>query len=430
MDLVVDLHIHSHFSRATSKDMDLPNLYKWGKIKGINIIGTGDFTHPAWFSQIQDELEPAEPGLFKLKDELAKIQDQQLPESVKSNLIRFILTAEISTIYSKYDRVRKLHHLIVAPDLATVSAINSSLSQIGNLKSDGRPILGLDSARLLKIILDINPNCLLIPAHIWTPWFSLFGSKSGFNTIEEAFGNLSNHIFAVETGLSSDPFMNWRFSALDHLTLVSHSDAHSPSKLGLEANVLNCQLSYQDIVGAVKTNDQRMLGTIEFFPQEGKYHYDGHRSCGISLSPDDSFRHRNLCPKCGKKLTLGVDHRVGELADRPVDFKPQNHKQVEYIVPLAEILAEIRQVKSSQNQFVLTEYLRVTAALGSEFSLLRQISLDDISRVGFSQLSLAISRLRSGQVSVQPGYDGVFGVIKVLSQLSSSSTYSGQTSLL
>lgn len=410
--------------------MDLPNLYKWGKIKGINIIGTGDFTHPGWFEQIQQQLEPAEPGLFKLKDELAKVQDQQLAESLKPQLIRFILTTEISTIYSKDNQTRKLHQLIVAPDFFTVSAINSQLSQIGNLKSDGRPILGLNSAKLLEIILAINPNCLFIPAHIWTPWFSLFGSKSGFNSIEEAFGDLSHQIYAVETGLSSDPFMNWRFSDLDRLTLVSHSDAHSPSKLGREANIINCQLSYQDIFDAIKTNDQRMVGTIEFFPQEGKYHYDGHRSCAVCLSPQDSFRHRNLCPKCGKKLTLGVDHRVGELANRPADFRPFSHKKVEYIVPLGEIIAEIKQVKSASNQKVTAEYHRLIATLGPEFSILRQISLDTVSQAGFFQLAQALGKMRSGQVSLQPGYDGVYGVVKLLNSLPSTPSSIGQISLL
>ncbi|OGL53873.1 DNA helicase UvrD [Candidatus Shapirobacteria bacterium RBG_13_44_7] len=421
MELVVDLHVHSHYSRATSKDMDLEHLYQWGKIKGINIIGTGDFTHPKWFEEIQNKLEPAELGLFKLKDDLTQEQDKTLPENVKKNLIRFILTVEISNIYSKNGKVRKLHHLIIAPDFKTVSALNVRLSLIGNLKSDGRPILGLDSYELLKICLETNPDILFIPAHIWTPWFSLFGSRSGFDSLQEAFGNLSSQIFAIETGLSSDPFMNWRLSTLDHITITSNSDAHSPRNLGREATVLNCDLNYSEIIQAFKTNDQRLVGTVEFFPEEGKYHYDGHRSCGVCLSPSESEKLHNLCPKCGQPLVLGVDHRVADLDDRPHDFRPPHHKQVEYIIPLTEILAEIRQVKSSNNQKVATEYHQVISALGNEFFILRKLSLEEIKESGYPQLARALSKMRQGQIVVQPGYDGIYGVIKVLSENSQMS---------
>jgi len=304
MELLADFHIHSHYSRATSKDMDLPHLYQWGKIKGINIIGTGDFTHPKWFAEIQENLEPAEPGLFKIRDDLAREVDKTLPDSICGNLLRFILSVEISNIYSKGGKVRKLHHLITCPDLAAVTTLTDRLSRIGNLHSDGRPILGLDSKELLKIVLDTHPDNLLIPAHIWTPWFSLFGSRSGFDSISQAFEELSSYIRAIETGLSSDPFMNWRLSQLDGIAITSNSDAHSPKNLGREATVFNCDLNYLEIINAVKTNDQRLLGTIEFFPEEGKYHYDGHRACGVSLSPPESEKLHNLCPVCGELLVL------------------------------------------------------------------------------------------------------------------------------
>lgn len=413
MELIVDLHIHSHYSRATSRDMNLETLYRWGKIKGINVIGTGDFTHPQWFTEIQEKLVPAEPGLFKLRDDLASHQDQQLPEILRDNLIRFILTVEISNIYSKKEKVRKLHNVIISPGFEAVSEINARLSQIGNLKADGRPILGLDSKELLRITLETSPDNLFIPAHIWTPWFAMFGSKSGFDTVEDAFEELSPHIVAIETGLSSDPFMNWRLSQLERMTMVSNSDAHSARKLGREANVINSELNYADIIGAIRSGDARMVGTIEFFPQEGKYHYDGHRICGISLSPEESKKLDNICPRCGKPLVLGVDHRVNEIADRPESFKPVNHKQVEYIIPLAEMIAEIHGTKSSSSKKVEEEYFSLTAKLGNEFSILRKVRPDQFAAEGFHQIGESIRRMREGQVHIEPGYDGVYGIIKV-----------------
>lgn len=427
MELVVDLHVHSHYSRATSKDMDLSHLYRWGKIKGINVIGTGDFTHPKWFSEIQQNLEPAESGLFKIRENLAGEIDKTLPDSIRENLLRFILSVEISNIYSKGGRVRKLHHLIICPDLIAATTLTDRLARIGNLHSDGRPILGLDSQELLKMVLDTHPDNLLIPAHIWTPWFSLFGSRSGFDSITEAFEELSPHIRAIETGLSSDPFMNWRLSQLDGITITSNSDAHSPKNLGREATVLNCDLNYPEIVAALKTNDHRLIGTIEFFPEEGKYHYDGHRACGVCLSPPESEKLNNLCPVCGEALVLGVDHRVADLDDRPHDYRPPNHKQVEYIIPLTELIGQTKSVGKSSKK-VDEEYLRLYSSLGDEFSILRKINIDEINHAGFPLIADAINLMRQGKIEVKPGYDGVYGVIRVKS--SSIPQSPGQMNLL
>ena len=411
-ELIVDLHIHSHYSRATSKDCNLEGLYRWGKLKGITVIGTGDFTHPDWFAELRDKLEMAEGGLYQLKSELADEIDKSLPASVHGNTIRFVPTVEIAAIYSKGGKVRKLHQLIVAPDFKAVSEINACLERIGNLKADGRPILGIDSKELLRLTLEAAPDSLYIPAHIWTPWFGMFGSKSGFDSIEEAFEELSPHIRVIETGLSSDPSMNWRVKNLDGLAITSNSDVHSPGKLGREATVVNAELSYDDIIGAYKTNDERLVGTIEFFPEEGKYHADGHRTCGVRFTPEETKAHDGKCPKCGKPLVVGVDYRVSELAERPADYMPKNPKQVEYIIPLPEIIAELKGVKSVSSKAVVDECEKLYAALGDEFSILRKLPIDQI-RAASPQLGLAIERLRNRDVVLDPGYDGVFGTIKV-----------------
>lgn len=410
MELIVDLHLHSHYSRATSKDSTLEGNYRWGKIKGINIIGTGDFTHPDWFAEIHSKLEPAENGLFKLKDEIAKEIDKTLPESVQNNIIRFVLTVEISNIYSKYGKVRKLHNVVIVPDFPTASKINAQLDRIGNLKADGRPILGMDSKELLRITLDSHPDSLFIPAHIWTPWFAMFGSKSGFDTVEEAFEELALHVVAIETGLSSDPAMNWRLSQLDRMTIVSHSDAHSPQKLGREANVIDCELSYKEIIDAIKTNDERFIGTIEFFPEEGKYHYDGHRACGVYWKPHETKAHNDTCSVCKKPVTVGVEYRVDSIADRPFGYEPENHKQVEYIIPLVEIIADMKQAGVG-SKGVLAEYEKVYTALGNEFDILRKHPIEMIKEAGFPELSKLIARLRKKDVAIKPGYDGVYGTI-------------------
>lgn len=407
--------------------MNLESAYRYGKLKGINIIGTGDFTHPAWFSEIREKLEPAEEGLFKLKKEIADKIDSELPASVRNNIMRFILTVEISNIYKRHDKTRRLHNVIVASSFSTVSYLNEKLNVIGNLKSDGRPILGLDSYDLLKISLDSDPDTLFFPAHIWTPWFAMFGSKSGFDSVEEAFGDLANKIVAVETGLSSDPFMNWRIADLDGRTLVSNSDAHSPRKLGREANLINAELNYKDIIGAIRTNDDRFVGTIEFYPEEGKYHFSGHQKCGISLSAKKAKDLKFICPKCGKKLVLGVEQRVDELADKPFDYVPNQHKVVEYIVPLEIIIADVLGVKSVNGKSVQEEYLNMINHLGDEFNLIRKVDLKDVERVSGAKMALAIDKVRKRDLIIEPGYDGVYGVVKIFSQ---KNTAENQLSLL
>lgn len=421
------MHVHSHYSRATSRDCTLEGLYRWGKLKGINIIGTGDFTHPEWFREMQQNLEPAEPGLHKLQDELAAEIDKSLPPSVRDNLIRFIPTVEIATIYKKADRVRKLHQLVIMPDFKGVSEFNARLERIGNLKADGRPILGLDSKELLRHSLEADSRSFYIPAHIWTPWFGMFGSKSGFDSIQEAYEELAPQIRAIETGLSSDPYMNGRVANLDGLAITSHSDAHSPGKLGREATVVKSAVSYEDIIGALKTNDDRLVGTIEFFPEEGKYHQDGHRACGVRFTPEQTREADGICPECSKPVVVGVDYRVAELATR---LQATMTKRVEYIIPLAEILAELRGVKSTAGKAVQADYHQAIRTLGHEFDILRTITIEQIEAAGIPLLAHAIQRLREGDVLREPGFDGVYGTIKVFKNPAERMTLTNQLSLI
>jgi uncharacterized protein (TIGR00375 family) len=411
MELIVDLHVHSRYSMATSRNSDLEGLYFWGKLKGINIIGTGDFTHPEWFREISSKLQPVDGGLYRLKPEFSIEIDKTLPLSVRDNVIRFVPTVEIATIYNKFGRVRKLHQLIVMPDFNAVKKLNARLEKIGNLKADGRPILGLDSKELLRMCLETDTDALYIPAHIWTPWFGLFGSKSGFDSAAEAYGELTPEIRAIETGLSSDPAMNRRLRQLDGIALTSHSDAHSPQKLGREATVLDCELTYGDIIGAIKSNDKRLKGTIEFFPEEGKYHHDGHRKCGVRFSPEETKSHGGICPVCGKPLVVGVSNRAGELADRPISESKSN-KTVEYIVPLPEIIAEIQGARSTAGKAVQSEYARLIAYLGDEFGILRKLPIESIGIIS-PRLADAVGNIRNNNVFREPGYDGVYGTIKV-----------------
>jgi uncharacterized protein (TIGR00375 family) len=401
MKFIADFHIHSKYSRATSKDMNLESLDKWAKIKGIKVLGTGDFTHPEWLENLKEKLEPAEPGLFKLKKNASET--------------RFILTTEISCIYSKKGRVRKIHILIFAPSFEVVEKINVQLGWIGNLKADGRPILGLDAKELAKIVLNISGDCLVIPCHAWTPWFSVFGSKSGFDSIEECFEEYSKYIYAIETGLSSDPLMNWRLSALDKITLISNSDAHSPAKLGREANVFDTEISYTAITEAVKTkNPQKFLYTIEFFPEEGKYHYDGHRTCQISLSPEESKKYNNICPNCGKPLTIGVLNRVNSLADRPEGSKPEGGIPFKSLVPLKEIIADVFGVLPGAKQ-VEKEYKNLIEKFGNEFEILLKISRQNLEISTLPEIAEGIERVRERKIYIEPGYDGVYGKIKIFS---------------
>ena len=428
MELIVDLHIHSHYSRATSRNCTIEGLYAWGKKKGINIIGTGDFTHPAWFSEFRDKLEAAEAGLFKLKDAQAHELDKTLPPNVRQGLIRFVPTVEIATIYKKADRVRKLHQLVIMPSFEAVSRLNTQLERIGNLKADGRPILGLDSKELLRFSLEADQDALYIPAHIWTPWFGMFGSKSGFDSLEATYEELTREIHAIETGLSSDPSMNWRLTQLDGLSITSNSDAHSPQKLGREATIISSKPTYQDVVGAIKTNDERLIGTIEFFPEEGKYHYDGHRACAVRFTPEETKAHGGICPVCNKPLVVGVDYRVDSLADRKSDtIKPL--KRTEYIVPLVEVLAELRGTKSTSGKAVVEEYEKLIANLGSEFNILRQMPIEQIQNYS-PIIALAVERIRSGEVYRDPGYDGVYGTIKVFKDAAHRADTLNQLTLL
>jgi len=410
MEFVADFHIHSRYSRATAKTLDFENLYIAAQLKGVSVVGTGDFTHPAWFSEIKERLVPAEEGLFKLKPDIAKHCDLQVPAACRS-AVRFILVTEISNIYKKKDRTRKNHNLVFVPDLDTAERLNSALDAIGNITSDGRPILGLDARDLLEIVLETSDQAFLIPAHIWTPWFSLFGSKSGFDSIQECFEDLTPSIFAVETGLSSDPAMNWRVSNLDGMTLVSNSDAHSAQNLGREANLFDVDMNYDALRHAMRTGDpDRFLGTIEFYPEEGKYHFDGHRKCGICYHPAQSKEHDDVCPVCGKNLTLGVLYRVEMLADRPFGEKPETHHPYVSLIPLSEMLSEIFNV-GAKTKKVQQAYRHLMDQLGAEIDILRGHSISDINDSGIPLLGEAIERMREGKVILSPGYDGEYGRI-------------------
>ncbi|MFC4149298.1 UvrD-helicase domain-containing protein [Micromonospora mangrovi] len=410
---VADLHIHSRYSRACSRDLTLPNLGWWARRKGIGVLGTGDFTHPAWYDHLRETLQPAEPGLYRLsadaERDIARRLPPRLASAAEADPVRFMLSVEISTIYKRDDRTRKVHHLIYLPDLDAVARFNAALGRIGNLGSDGRPILGLDSRDLLEITLTASPDGFLVPAHIWTPWFSALGSKSGFDAIADCYADLAEHIFAVETGLSSDPEMNWRVGSLDGYQLVSNSDAHSPPALAREATVLDSARDYFAIRDALRTGDG-LAGTIEFFPEEGKYHADGHRLCGVNWAPERTRAAGGRCPECGKPLTVGVLSRVEELADRPEGHRPAHARPVTHLVPLAEILGELNKV-GARSKRVEGKLNDLVAALGPELEILTATPLDEIGRVGGELLAEGIGRLRRGDVRRVPGYDGEYGVI-------------------
>jgi len=416
MKLIADFHIHSKFSRATSPRSDLKNLDKWCRIKGVDILGTGDFTHPGWIGEIKQKLEPAEPGLFKLG---LSFQDREGVNGISlasKNDPRFLLTSEISCIYSKKSKVRKIHVIIFSPSIEKVEALNHRLSEIGNLKADGRPILGLDVKELLKIVLDTCPDCLFVLAHIWTPWFSVFGSRSGFDSIEECFDDYSKYVYVGETGLSSDPAMNWRLSALDKIALISNSDAHSAQKIAREANVFDTDLSYPAIIDAIKSRDpKKFLYTIEFFPEEGKYHYDGHRTCNICSSPKETKKYNGLCPVCGKPLTVGVLSRVEQLADRPKGFKPEQAIPFKSLIPLKEVIGEVLSVGPAAKR-VLKIYGPLIERFGSELEVLLNVSKKELEAETLQEIAEGIVRVREGKVFVEPGYDGVYGKVSVFSK--------------
>ncbi|WP_433212339.1 UvrD-helicase domain-containing protein [Dactylosporangium sp. CS-047395] len=410
---VADLHIHSRYSRACSRDLSIETLTWWARRKGIALLGTGDFTHPAWFDHLREALVPAEPGLYRLHPDREADVLRKLPPrlGVADSAVRFMLSVEISTIYKRGDRTRKVHHLIYQPDFDAVSRFNTALGRIGNLGSDGRPILGLDSRDLLEITLEASPDGFLVPAHIWTPWFSALGSKSGFDAIADCYADLAEHIFAVETGLSSDPEMNWRVSSLDKYRLVSNSDAHSAPALAREATLLHGELSYTGVRDMLRTGDG-LVGTLEFFPEEGKYHADGHRACDVNWAPARTREAQGRCPVCGKPLTVGVLHRVEELADRPEGYAPAGAPDVTHLIQLHEILGEINGV-GPKSKTVDDKLSALVAELGSELSILRSVPIEDIARAGGELLGEGIARLRRGDVRRTPGYDGEYGVIKL-----------------
>jgi DNA helicase-2/ATP-dependent DNA helicase PcrA len=414
MDYIADLHVHSPYARATSKQSTLPGLAAWARIKGIQVVATGDFTHPDWFARLKEELEPAEQGLYRLKDERSVVSPLQ-GDVAGGAPVRFLLSAEISSIYKRHGKVRKVHNLLYVPDLAAAQRINTVLAGIGNIISDGRPILGLDSHDLLEILLEQAPEGFLVPAHIWTPWFSLFGSRSGFDSIEECFGDLTEHVFALETGLSSDPDMNRLISGLDRFALISNSDCHSPSNLGREANLFSTGLDFFSLADAIKGNSRDTFrGTVEFFPEEGKYHNDGHRACGVCLDPGETKRLGLACPVCNKPLTVGVHHRVMELADREKPLYPPDAPGVFSLIPLTELLGELLGAGRATKR-VMAEYSRCIARFGSEFNLLLHASLEEIGNHA-PLLGEAIGRMRGGRVIRRPGYDGEYGAIRVFGE--------------
>ncbi len=411
--IYADLHVHSKHSRATSKETDLEHLALWAGKKGVSVLGTGDFTHPAWLEEIREKLVPAEPGLFRLRGDLEREVEALQPRAC-ARAARFVLQVEISTIYKRADRTRKVHHLIYAPGLEQAAWLQERLAALGNVKSDGRPILGLDSRDLLEIVLECGAGAFLVPAHVWTPWFSVFGSKSGFDSLEECYGDLHAAVFALETGLSSDPAMNWRVSRLDRFRLMSSSDAHSPPKIAREACVFDTELDYFAMRRALETG-AGYRGTIEFFPEEGKYHLDGHRACGVRSTPEETRARGGLCPACGRALTVGVMSRVAELADRPAGARPAGAADFRCLVPLAEVIAEIQGVGDKSNR-VLAAYEGLLAALGPELFILEQAPLEDVRRAGHPQLAEALARMRAGRVLREAGYDGEYGVIRLFEQ--------------
>ncbi|MFA4983009.1 MAG: endonuclease Q family protein [Candidatus Micrarchaeia archaeon] len=395
---VADLHVHSKYSRATSQGMELETLSKWAKIKGIGLLGTGDFTHPEWIAELSKKAIESDSGFLQYDG------------------MNFVLSAEISCIYSQGGKGRRVHLVVLSPSIEVVEQINERLSKKYNLKSDGRPILGISAIELTDIILSISGKNLVIPAHIWTPWFSVFGSMSGFDSLKEAFGERESDIYAIETGLSSDPAMNWRLSELDRVQLLSNSDSHSPEKIGREANVFDLdRLTYDELYEAIRYKGKRKLAcTYEFYPEEGKYHFDGHRLCNVSFSPEESRRHKGICPACGKALTIGVMNRVEQLADRPEGFVLKNAPPYESLVPLKEILAEALG-KTAASRAVDAEYGKLVRHFGNEFAVLHG-NPPEIKKAAGERVAEAIKRVEEGRVKKVAGYDGEYGKIMIFDE--------------
>ncbi len=413
MEIIADLHIHSRFSIATGQEADLEHLDLWGRYKGVQMVGTGDCTHPGWLEELHNKLEPAGEGVYTLKPALSLPLNLTGPHWEAVPPVRFVITGEVSSIYKKGGRVRKVHLLLLLSCLGTATGLSQRLSRLGNVAADGRPILGLDAKHILEVVLEIDPAALVVPAHIWTPWFSVLGAKSGFDCLEECFDDLVSHIYALETGLSSDPPMNWRVSGLDRFLLISNSDAHSPQKLGREANVFHVPPTYPDLARAIRSQEG-FGGTLEFFPQEGKYHLDGHRKCGLRLTPPETKRWGGKCPQCGKRLTTGVVHRVEDLADRPEGRRPVRAQPFESLIALPEVLGEVLEVGSASKK-VRQLYFRLLEKLGPELTILRRTPLAAAAREGDGVLAHALGKMRRGEVHIAGGYDGVYGEIRLLS---------------
>jgi uncharacterized protein (TIGR00375 family) len=421
MRFIADLHLHSPYSRACSKRLTLENLDVTARKKGIKVLGTGDFTHPAWFDALKRELEPAEPGLYSLK-KLPRVPGFAEPT-------RFLMQVEISLIYKHLDKVRKIHHVILMPSLKAAEELNTRLGWEGNLESDGRPILGMTSEKLAGIVFESSPEAVIIPAHAWTPYFAIFGSKSGYDSVEECFGKYTDRIFALETGLSSDPEMNRLISSLDKYTLVSGSDSHSPERIGREANVFDTELSYEGIIQAIKQGKKdKFPYTIEFYPHEGRYHYDGHRDCKINFSPEQTRQASNLCPKCGRPLTLGVMYRVSSLADRKEPVFPADAPGFKHLVQLDKIMAESLGMGLA-SQRVKREYDKLIEQLGPELEILQDVSLEKIEAVGGARLAEGVRRVRAGELTIEPGYDGEYGIVQIFSDKEKSAGPAKQKSL-
>ena len=401
MEVIADLHVHSKYSRAVSQQMVISEIASWAKKKGIELVATADWTHPLWLRELKDNLIEAGEGLYRYKEEPTDIL--------------FLLVTEISSIYSQKGKGHRIHNLVFAPNFETVEKINRKLRDCGvRLLSDGRPITGLSSIELCELVFSISHDCFVIPAHVWSPWYSLYGSRSGFDSIKECFGQFSGQIFAIETGLSSSPDMNWRVEELDSRSIVSFSDAHSLQKLGREATVFEIEdtkiLRYEDIKIAIR--EQKIAYTIEFYPQEGKYHYTGHRNCEVKQSPEETKKLGSICPVCGKPLTVGVMHRVEELASRPADYQPENRPPYKMLVPLMEILSEVLGAGVS-SQMVQTEYNHLTERFESEFSVLLETDPLEIAKIAGEKVAQGIKKVREGDIVVDPGYDGVFGTVKI-----------------
>lgn len=422
MRIIADFHIHSKYSRACSKNLTLSNLAAWARTKGIDVLATSDFTHPLWRKEIGERLEEAEPGLFRLK-KAYEAEDgdgayEAAPVPLDGRSVRFLLATEVSCIYKKNGRTRRLHLLVFAPTLAAVDAITASLERLEcNLRADGRPILGLEAKEILKIALAADERCMVVPAHAWTPWFSVFGSESGFDSLEECFEELTPHIHAIETGLSSDPSMNARLSALDGVMLISNSDAHGVRNLGREANVFDLEeLSYDGIMGILRRRDRsRFPCTIEFFPEEGKYHVDGHRTCDFSCEPEETARRKGICPKCGKSLTRGVLGRVHALADRLAEDARTHAAPSRAIVPFEEVIGDVLG-KGRASKAVFQQYKGAITRLGPEFDVLLDVPLDRIAEHSTARLAEAVGRVREGKLLINPGYDGVYGRVNVFEE--------------